>query len=122
VREGLIVGNPFSAVAVAVGAAEGKHRFVTEDEARRILDACPCQDWRTIFALCRWGGLRCPSELLALQWSDIDWQEQRMQVPEPKVAHHPGRGRRTVPLFPELRQALDDAFDLASGVCWCGAA
>jgi integrase len=113
-REGLTERNPFAAVSVAVGAASGKHRFITADDTRRILDACPCQDWRTIVALARWGGLRCPSEVLALTWADIDWKENRISVPEPKVEHHAGRGRRVVPLFPELREVLADAFELAA--------
>jgi integrase len=113
VREGLITRNPFAAVSVQVGSAEAKHRFIGPEECRRILEACPCQDWRTLFALARWGGLRFPSEVLKLTWRDIDWQEGRMSVPEPKVEHHAGRGRRTVPLFPELRQVLAEAFEAA---------
>jgi integrase len=113
VREGLITRNPFAAVSVQVGTAEAKHRFINAEECRRILEACPCQDWRTLFALARWGGLRFPSEVLKLSWRDIDWAEGRMNVPEPKVEHHAGRGRRTVPLFPELRQVLAEAFEAA---------
>ncbi len=37
-----------------------------------------------------------------------------MSVPEPKVEHHEGRGIRSVPLFPELRQILDKAFAVAA--------
>lgn len=113
-REGLVDRNPFAAVSVTVGAASGKHRYITADETKRILDACPCQDWRTIVALARWGGLRCPSEVLALRWADIDWKENRISVPEPKVEHHAGRGRRVVPLFPELREMLADSFEMAA--------
>lgn len=113
IREGLITRNPFAAVSVQVGSAEAKHRFINAEECRRILEACPCQDWRTLFALARWGGLRFPSEVLRLTWRDIDWQEGRMSVPEPKVEHHAGRGRRCVPLFPELRQVLAVAFEIA---------
>jgi integrase len=113
IREGLIDRNPFTAVPVTVGAAESKHRFVTVDECRMILNACPCADWRSIFALARWGGLRFPSEVLNLRWGDIDWKEGRISVPEPKVEHHPGRGRRIVPLFPELREVLAESFELA---------
>ena len=39
--------------------------------ALAILEACPDQEWRTLFALVRYGGLRCPSEVLKLKWSDI---------------------------------------------------
>jgi len=56
---------------------------------------------------------KIPSEVLNLKWGDIDWQEGRISVPEPKVEHHPGRGRRIVPLFPELREVLAESFELA---------
>jgi len=53
--------------------------FITAAEAALIIDACPDAEWRLIFGLARWGGLRCPSETLALQWSHIDWARNRMQ-------------------------------------------
>ena len=58
-------------------------------------------------ALCRYGGLRCPSELLTLRREDIDWVRGRMLVTSPKTARHPGGESRTVPLFPELRPHLE---------------
>ena len=33
---------------------------------------CPCDEWKLILALARFGALRCPSELVALRWADID--------------------------------------------------
>lgn len=113
VRERIIDRNPFADVSVAVGSASDKHRFITEAEAQAILEACPCQEWRMIFALARYGGLRCPSEVVALKWGDIDWHDGRISVPEPKVEHHAGRGRRIIPLFPELRAELEAGFELA---------
>ncbi len=114
VRQSIINRNPFAGVSVAVGSSEEKHRFINNEECGRILEACPCHEWKMIFALARYGGLRCPSEVLALKWGDIDWQEKRISVPEPKVEHHAGRGRRVTPLFPELRQILEDGFELAA--------
>lgn len=69
--------------------------------------------WRLIFALSRYGGLRCPSEHLALKWPDIEWHSGRMTVHSPKTEHHPGGESRLVPIFPELRPYLEDAFELA---------
>jgi integrase len=70
--------------------------------------------WATIVALSRFGGLRCPSETLSLKWGDIDWENDRMAVPEPKVEHHEGRGVRSVPIFAELRWWLEAAWNAAS--------
>jgi hypothetical protein len=57
-------------------------------------------------ALSRYGGLRCPSEHLALKWTDVQWDDGRIVIDSPKT------GPRTIPLFPELRTYLDDAYDL----------
>ncbi len=66
-----------------------------------------------MFALSRYGGLRCPSEHLALRWDGIDWERGRMRVWSPKTAHHEGHESRTVPIFPELRPYLEAAWDRA---------
>jgi len=68
--------------------------------------------WRVILGLSRYGGLRTPSETLSIRWDDIDWEMNRMSIPEPKVAHHQGRGIRSCPIFPELRTILDEAFEI----------
>lgn len=83
--------------------------FVKREEAERILAACPTGEWQLLFALARYGGLRCPSEHLALRWSDIDWTRDQMEVRSPKTEHHEGKDCRTVPLFPELGPYLEDA-------------
>jgi integrase len=49
---------------------------------------------------------------LSLRWDDIDWELNRMSIPEPKVEHHEGRGIRSCPIFPELRPILDEAFEI----------
>ena len=41
-----------------------------------------------------------PVETLSLRWEDIDWEMNRMSIPEPKVEHHEGRGIRSCPIFP----------------------
>jgi len=63
-----------------------------------------------MFALSRFGGLRCPSEHFALTWDDIDWDKGRMTVHASKTEHHEGGGVRVVPIFPELRPYLDDVY------------
>jgi integrase len=86
---------------------------VTREVAREVLDACPDAEWRLLFALSRYGGLRCPSEHLNLTWPDVDWDRGRMRVHSPKTEHLEGGGDRWVPIFPELRPYLEEAFDLA---------
>ena len=110
IRKRLIKDNPFGDMkGLSVKGNKVREFFITTETSSRILDACPDQDWRVIFALSRWGGLRCPSEHLGLRWRDIDWQRNRMTVTSPKTAHHDDKETREVPLFPELRRELEAA-------------
>ena len=113
-RRELIEQNPFADQVAAVRGNAAKFHFITRDDAAKILAACPDVQWRMIFALCRFGGLRCPSEVLALRWEDIAWQAKRFTVRSPKTEHHEGKGSRIVPLFPELAEVLSEGFELAS--------
>jgi len=112
-RRKLIDENPFDGVSAPAAGTRDRQRFITREETSRLLEACPNATWRTILALARFGGLRTPSETLSLKWTDIDWEASRIVVTSPKTEHHPGRGSRTIPLFPELRAVLAEAFELA---------
>ncbi|MBX7168595.1 MAG: site-specific integrase [Pirellulales bacterium] len=114
VRSGLVLANPFADLKAAVQRNASRYYFVSRDEARLVLDACPDAQWRLLFVLSRYGGLRCPSEHLALRWDDIDWERERMTVRSPKTEHHEGGESRVVPIFPELRPYLDAVWDEAS--------
>ncbi len=113
VRRELIPSNPFDGLPAAIQRIASRFYFVTRQDAEKVLDACPDADWRLLFALARFGGLRCPSETLALQRSDVDWARGRIRVPSPKTAHHEGGDARIIPMFPELRPLLLDAFERA---------
>jgi integrase len=106
----LISTNPFAKVKTTTPKAKS-NVDVPLDTIERVLSACN-PTWRTIVALSRLGGLRCPSEVLSLRWCDVDFDRGLMYIPEPKVEHHDGRGVRTCPIFGELRPYLDDAFEL----------
>ena len=83
------------------------------ESVRAILAACPDDQWRAIVALSRFAGLRCPSEVAALRWGDVNWERGRLMVRSPKTAGHEGHAVRVVPLAPELRPILQDLFDHA---------
>ena len=111
VKRKLIPNNPFAEVGAKATMKDDRERFITREETEKLLAACKNTDWRVIVALCRFGGLRCPSEVLTLEWRDIDWEQGRFRVHSPKTEHHPGKASRIVPLFPELRTILEEAFE-----------
>jgi hypothetical protein len=109
----LVDANPFDGLTSSVRGNPDKFYFVTRPEATKILDACPDAQWRLLFALARYGGLRCPSEHLALTWDDVNWAEERITIHSPKTERHPGKATRVIPIFPELRPYLDEVYNQA---------
>jgi len=109
----LLGKNPFAKLPGSVRSNRAKFHFVTLEETVRLLDTAPDMEWRLLLALCRYGGLRSPSETMILRWQNIDWQRSRMIVFSPKTERHEGRECRTVPIFPELRPFLEEAWESA---------
>ena len=94
----IIDENPFSKVRTQRSTVK-VNEFVPREVVDKLMKkANPV--WKVILGLSRYGGLRTPSETLSLCWDDIDWEMNRMSIPEPKVEHHEGRGIRSCPIFP----------------------
>ncbi len=68
-------------------------------------------NWRIIIAPSRLGGLRCPTEVLSLEWRHINWDKNLMTVISPKTERYEGKESRTVPIFKELRPYLEEAWE-----------
>ena len=116
----LITENPFKGQPVTIRPNETRFFFITPEMAQKVLEACPDAQWRLIFGLARYGGLRCPSEILRLQWDDIDFADDRFTVHASKTEHHANGGIRIVPMFPELKPLFQDVFDEAkAGDVYC---
>ena len=113
IKAKLIDENPFDGMPVTVSGNKEKDRFITEDESQKILAACPDAQWRLIFSLCRYGGVRCPSEIVALTWNDVLWDSSRIIVTSPKTKRYKGHESRVIPMFPELLIPLREVFELA---------
>jgi integrase len=113
VRRRLIDSNPFQDVRCGSQANPTRSHFVSQETVEAVIAACPSHDWRLIFALARYAGLRIPSELDELKWSDVNWDRGRITVHVPKKAHLSGHETRIVPIFAELRPHLEAAFDAA---------
>ncbi len=109
-RKGLIASNPFQDVRAGGERNDSRLQFVERATIDSVIAAAPDNQWKLIIALSRYGGLRCPSEHLALTWGDVDWERNRMSLPSPKTERQ-GKGYRVIPLFPELRPYLEAVRD-----------
>jgi len=109
VRMKLIEENPFQ--DLKSGATPSRYtRYITPDEITRIIEACPSAEWKLLFGLARYAGLRIPSESHLLIWGDVNWERGLLTVRSPKTEHHVGHGQRVVPITPKLMALLLDRF------------
>lgn len=111
-RRRLVDESPFAEMKnLSAKGNREKDFFVTRADAAKVLKACPDAEWKLVVALARFGGVRCPSEVLGLRWGDVDWRRGRFVVRSPKTEHHEGKASRVVPIFPELRRYLQAVWD-----------
>ncbi len=113
VDAGIITKNPFDKMKFPSQKNPSRLRFIDRKTAEKVNDACPSAQWRLIFALARFGGLRIPSELVGLKWTDILWEQGKIRIHSPKTEHIEGKDHRWLPLFPELSKPLEESFELA---------
>ena len=114
VRDGVASENPFGDVTASKRTNPDREHFISHADIRKCIDATADNQVKLILALSRFGGLRTPSEHVRLRWQDILWDQNRMIVHSPKTEHHEGMASRVVPIFPELRPFLDQAFEQAA--------
>jgi integrase len=113
VKKKLLAVNPFGEISVPTVLPQERKAYVTVADTEKLI-AATNPTWRTIIALARYAGLRCPSEVLTLKWSDVNFATSRMTVSSPKTERIPGKAYRVMPIFAQLRPYLDEAFELAS--------
>jgi integrase len=111
-KKKLLTANPFAEVKAVSALPADRKAYVSAADAGRLITAAN-PTWRTIIALARYAGLRCPSEVFSLRWSDVNFEADRMSVPSPKTEGTEGKEYRVCPIFEELRPHLDEAFELA---------
>ncbi len=106
----MIETNPF--LGIKRGSFKNKSReyYVPMADFEKMIDAAPSRMWRAVLGLYRVGGLRY-SEALLVQWCDVDFVGRRLLVHSPKTSRIRGRGSRVIPLFPRLRELLEELWE-----------
>ena len=113
VRRGMVDTNPFAELKAGAQVNTARRCFVDRETIVKVIEAAPDAEWRLLIALSRFGGFRVPSEALALRWTDVDWEHNRLTVRSSKTEHHEGGGERIIPLFTEIRGPLMEVFEAA---------
>ena len=109
----VLTANPFAKIKAGDVLDKTRQRYVTEGEIEALLGVCPDTDWKIVLALAYYAGLRCPSEINALTWADVNWGTKHLLVRSPKTRRDSNSGVRHVPMAPELFMLLLGAFSEA---------
>ncbi len=100
---GWIGASPFASIVSGCQRNPERLHFVSAEVVDKLI-AAATPEWKAIIALGRYGGLRVPSELAPLEWTDLDTSDPkapRLRVFAPKT-----RMTRVVPVRPKLLRAL----------------
>jgi len=96
--------NPFLKLKRGSFVNRKRLNYISDEDARKMLDACSSQEWRVLIALARWGGLRVPSEIIGLTWGAVDFDPKFGAL---TVYDRKRKQERTFPLFPQIRKELE---------------
>ena len=111
VRWGWLETSPFEGLRIGAQTNPSRAFYVDLSTTAAVLAACPSVEWQLVVALSRYAGLRCPSEVGTVTWSDVNWEKGRLTVRSKKTEHHGGdHAVRVVPISPALREILAEAF------------
>ena len=120
VRWGWLERSPFDGLRAGSQSNPARARYIRLETVQDILDACPSIEWRLLVALARLAGLRCPSEIGAVTWADVNWEKGRLTVLAKKTEHHgANHAVRIVPICPQLRKILTEGFEQAEPGATC---
>lgn len=112
IRKGIIPENPLEDFTAPAQVNPERLHYVTLADTQLLLDACRTPLQRLMIALARFAGLRIPSELVGLRWSEVNWDRERFVVHAPKNERY-GKGRRIVPIFGSLTRPFHEAWEAA---------
>ncbi|MEI8213632.1 MAG: phage integrase SAM-like domain-containing protein [Planctomycetota bacterium] len=106
VRAKLLVESPSADQRIGPEVNRARDFYIDRKTTNTVLEGCDTE-WGLIFGLCRYAGLRCPTEILGLTWADVDLAAGRLRIDSVKT------GLRFCPIFPELRPLIEAARYLA---------
>jgi integrase len=119
VKRKLIPEDPFASLVGTVVSVPERKFFISRETVDALLDQCAGPEFRLLLVFARYMGVRVPSEIHPLKWSDVDWEGQRIVITSPKTKRHKGGDKRVCPIFPEVLPFLQAAWEAApEGAFW----
>ena len=109
----LISENPFAGIKQPKSTNPARQAYVPVELIERLIEQAPSVEWRLLLAMSRYLGVRVPSEPFSMTWDCVDWERSRIRIPSPKTEVH-GKNFRVVPLLPDVKQHLEEAFEQAT--------
>lgn len=106
----LIAENPFCDVRFPKRIVNKERQsYVTRETFLQVVEKARHSEAQLLFLMARFGGLRIPSEPIALTWDLVDFEKMRFSIPQGTKT-----GFRVVPIFPEFEAELRQRFDQAA--------
>jgi len=99
IKWGYMNSNPTKGVKRLKVTDSKELRFLTVEETRRFLDACPGDLYPIYFTFLNTGMRK--QELENLEWDDVDFQRRKIKIRR-KEFWHPKTGEREIPISPSV--------------------
>lgn len=97
----LIDSNPFDGFQIAEHIERSRHVYIDRPDIHKLINVAIDTRWRCMLGFAALCGLRTRSEIAAMRWEFINWDENTFTVPHCKTSV------RTVPIFGDFRPYLD---------------
>lgn len=108
VKERWLKRNPFSELKGGIETNHDRDAYIPWNEFQKVLEKGTCPRFKLFLVITRVCGIRSPSDVLPLLWSNIDRELEIMRVSSQKNKRY--RPNRDIPIFEELRPHLSLAY------------
>ena len=103
IKWGYLKENPTKGVTKLKVDDSKAPRFLTQDECRRLLEACPRDLYPIYFTFLNTGMRK--AELENLEWADVDFKRRKIKIRR-KATWQPKTGEREIPISDSLLELL----------------
>jgi len=103
----LINRNPFRGIKISSNADRSRQVMIDRKSIHEIIGKASDIRWRCLLGFAGLCGLRTRSEIAAIRWENVNWDDNTMIIPKGKTK------QRTCPIFGDFRPYLEDYHALA---------